>query len=176
MPTRKRAPNPAAAVSGDPPATRPIIPPEYGVPRHNKGLLPWAHVVERMTAAKVYWVTVVSPARRPHATPVDGVWLDGALYFGGAPSTRRQRYLRTNPAASVHLEDGQDVVTMNGDVELAPTLPREAAERLARDSNAKYGYGARAEDYVARGAAIFRPREVFAWRQGMKDATRWQLP
>jgi len=40
-------------------------------------------------------------------------------------------------------------------------------------SNAKYGYGVKTEDYVARGAAIFRPREVFAWRLGMKDATRW---
>jgi hypothetical protein len=128
-----------------------------------------------MTAAKVYWVTVVSPAGRPHATPVDGVWLEGALYFGGAPSTRRQRYLKTNNAASVHLEDWQDVVTMHGEVELAPALPRAVAERLASASNAKYGYGARAEDYVERGAAIFRPREVFAWRQGMKDATRWQV-
>jgi hypothetical protein len=129
-----------------------------------------------MAKAKVYWVTVVSPAGQPHATPVDGLWLDGALYFGGDPRTRRQRYLKTNNKASVHLEEGFDVVTMNGEVELAPTLPRAIAETLERDSKAKYGYSASADEYVARGAAVFRPREVFAWKQFPKDVTRWKLP
>lgn len=176
MPTAKRgAQTPAPRDEPEPPATRPIIPPEYGVPKGNEGLLPWAHVVERMTGAKVYWVTVVSPAGKPHATPVDGVWMDRALYFDGDPRTRRQRYLKTNKAASVHLESGHDVVTMNGEVELAPTLPRDVAERMARETHAKYGYGAAADEYVARGAAIFHPREVFAWSQGLTDATRWRL-
>jgi hypothetical protein len=171
MPTRKQA----AASGGEPAASRPIIPREYGVPKSNKGLLPWSHVDQRMRAAKVYWVTVVSPAGRPHATPVDGVWLDGALYFGGDPRTRRQRYLMTNSAASVHLESGHDVVTMNGEVELAASLPPHVAAVLANESNAKYGYGGGADDYVERGAAVFRPREVFAWSNGLANATRWRF-
>ncbi len=74
--------------TGEPKAGRPRIPREYGVTSDKKGLLPWSHVNERMTKAMQYWVCTVSPEGRPHATPVDGLWLDGRLYFGGSPKTR----------------------------------------------------------------------------------------
>jgi nitroimidazol reductase NimA-like FMN-containing flavoprotein (pyridoxamine 5'-phosphate oxidase superfamily) len=146
-----------------PRASRARIPPEYGVPKHDKGLLPWAHVIERMQAATVYWVCAVGPTGRPHATPVDGLWLDDTLYFGGSPAARRQRYLRANPAVSVHLESGHEVVILNGDARESPGLPRELAERLSAASKAKYGYGPAPRDYMAPGRVfVFRPREVFA--------------
>jgi hypothetical protein len=174
MPPRKsRTPSPDPASGPQP--SRPRIPPEYGVPKNNKGLLPWSHVVERLEAARVYWVCAAGPKGEPHATPVDGLWLDGALYFGGSPATRRQRYLRANPAASVHLESGSDVVILNGEARESPGVGRELAERLAAASNAKYGYGQSAGDYEKGGFSVFRPREAFAWKDGLKDATRWRF-
>ena len=77
-------------------ASRPSIP-GYGIPKDKKGLLSWSHVTERMVTAMQYWISTVGPDSRPHATPVDGLWLDDRLYFGGNPQTRRHRNLAANP-------------------------------------------------------------------------------
>src|SRR5262245_5235144 len=47
--------------------SRPQIPAVYGLPKHNKDLLPWSYVRERMAQAQVYWITTVDPDGRPHA-------------------------------------------------------------------------------------------------------------
>lgn len=103
---------------GEPKASRPRIPREYGVTRDKKGLLPWSHVNERMTKAKQYWVCTVSPEGRPHATPVDGLWLDGRLYFGGSPKTRWMRNVAANPAVSIHLESASEVIILEGEAHM----------------------------------------------------------
>lgn len=156
---------------------RPHTPgPDYGVPKSKKGLLPWAHVSERMATAKVYWVSTVSPDGRPHATPVDGIWLDDQLYFGGSPVTRRNRNLATNSAVCVHLESGQDVVILHGDAEELRMVDHALAVRLSEASNQKYGYGQTPESYEVNkgGLFVFRPRLVYAWKEMLKDITRWR--
>ncbi len=162
---------------GDPTVSRPYIAdPIYGVPRHNKGLLPWSHVSDRMAQAKVYWVSTVSPDGRPHATPVDGIWLDERLYFGGSAKTRRHRNLAANPAACIHLESASDVIILHGDVQELRNPDHNLAVRLAEASNEKYGYGAKPEDYEKDTTGqtwVFHPRVVIAWKPLMKDATRW---
>ena len=35
----------------EPVASRPRVPEDYGVPTTTEGLLPWSHVVERLTAS-----------------------------------------------------------------------------------------------------------------------------
>src|SRR6266545_3477969 len=88
-----------------PTARRPHSPGRaYGIPKNKKELLPWSHVSDRMAQARAYWICTVSPEGRPHATPVDGLWLDDRLYFGGSPETRRHRNLAANPAVSIHLD------------------------------------------------------------------------
>jgi hypothetical protein len=153
---------------------RPQLPAGYGVPKNKQGLLPWSHVTERMTTAMHYWICTVSPNGRPHATPVDGLWLDDRLYFGGSPQTRRNRNLAQNPATCVHLESGDDVVILHGDAHLC-TPDRSLALRLAEASAQKYGYAPKPEDYEAGGVHLFRPRMVLAWANLMKDATRWHF-
>ncbi len=75
-PTAKQRPTDRTA---HPHASRPQIPADYGVPHNTKGLLPWSHVTERMAQALHYWICTVGPNGRPHATPVDGLWLDDQL-------------------------------------------------------------------------------------------------
>jgi hypothetical protein len=175
MPTTKRvAGKEEAQRAAGPVAGRPRMPAEYGVPKGNKGLLPWSHVDERMSQAKYYWICTVSPAGLPHATPVDGLWLDGRLYFGGSPETRRSRNLMTNPAVSVHLENALDVVILEGEARLGKP-DHDTAVRLAAASFEKYGYGMSAEQYESSEAHIFRPRLVLAWQQFPQDVTRWKL-
>ena len=60
-------------------------------------MLSWDHVQERMAEARNYWVATVRPDGRPHATPVWGLWVDGAFYFGVAPGTRRRAISRRTP-------------------------------------------------------------------------------
>jgi Pyridoxamine 5'-phosphate oxidase len=165
---------PAPVAGGSPTASRPRLPKEYGVSSGTKGLLPWSHVTDRMTRAQHYWIATVSPDGRPHATPVDGVWLDDRLYFGGSPQTRRQRNLAHNAAVCVHLESGSDVVILHGDAH--PERPdRPLAVRLAGASAQKYGYSQTPEQYEQSDVHVFRPRVAFAWTHLPKDATRWQL-
>jgi len=157
-----------------PRATRPRLPPEYGVPAHTKGLLPWSHVADRMAKAMHYWICTAGAGGEPHATPVDGLWLDDCLYFGGSPHTRRQRNLAANPSVCVHLESGSDVVILQG--EARPERPDAAlAKRLADSSTRKYGYGQKPEEYERTDVHVFRPRVAFAWTNLPKDATRWQF-
>jgi len=170
---KKKAPNP---IHG-PVAGRPHTPgPAYGIPKSRKELLPWSHVSERMAAAKYYWIGTVSLDGRPHATPVDGLWLDEQLYFGGSPDTRRNHNLAANPAVCVHLENGLDVVILHGEAHELRAPDRALAIRLSEASAQKYGYGPRPEDYGTNpGTYVFRPRVVFAWKQFPKDVTRWQF-
>lgn len=164
-----------AEKSGGPKVGRPQIPVEYGLPKDNKGLLPWSHVSERMAEAKVYWISTVDESGRPHATPVDGLWLDDQLYFGGSQETRRNQNLARNPAVCVHLESGSDVVILHGEVRELGEADRKLAERMAEAANEKYGYGAKADNYVVGGTFGFRPGKVIAWKTLFKDATRWEF-
>lgn len=176
MTTRKPTSEKAEKDDKAPVAERPQIPKEYGVPKGKKGLLAWSHVRERMTEAMVYWVCTVSPDGRPHATPVDGLWLEDRLYFGGSPQTRRSRNLAANPAACVHLESGSNVVIMHGDVHELRSPDRSLTVRLSEDSHEKYGWGPKPEQYEKGGVQVFLPTLVMAWKQFPKDATRWRFP
>jgi pyridoxamine 5'-phosphate oxidase-like protein len=147
----------------------------YGVPKDKKGLLPWSHVTDRMEKAMHYWISTVSPEGRPHATPVDGLWIDEQLYFGGMPDTRRHRNLLANPAVCVHLESAMDVIILRGDARELPGTERSLNVRLAEASVKKYGYGPPPDAYAAGGVWVLRPRVVLAWKQFPKDVTRWKL-
>ncbi len=120
-------------------------------------------------------ICTVDPAGRPHATPVDGLWLDDQLYFGGTQTTRRHRNLAVNPAVCVHLENGMDVVILQGDAHELRSADRSLTLRLSEASRKKYGFAPKPEEYAAGGVHVFRPRLVLAWKQFPKDATRWQL-
>jgi hypothetical protein len=155
--------------------SRPKLPSTYGIPKNSKNLLPWSYIRERMTKAMHYWICTVTPDQRPHATPVDGLWLDDRLYFGGSPETRWRRNLEANPAIDVHLESAIDLVILRGDARYLTSPSSALATTLSKASAAKYGYAPKPEEYEARGAFVFRPRVVLAWKQFPKDVTRWQF-
>jgi hypothetical protein len=161
--------------TAEPVADRPYMP-DYGIPTSTEGILPWSHVTERMTAAKYYWITTVSPEGHPHATPVDGLWVNDQLCFGGSPKTRRNRNLASNPAVCVHLESGIDVVILHGEAHALRVTDRDLAAQLAQGTIEKYGYSMKPEDYLeTEGVYAFRPRLVLAWSDFPKDATRWRF-
>src|SRR5262250_729454 len=107
---------PQAVVRAEPAGLRvglPHVPSLYGL-KPRKQYLPWSHARERLEGSRNYWICTTRPDGRPHSIPVWGFFLEGALYFGTARSTRKARNLAHNPAISVHLESGDDVVILEG--------------------------------------------------------------
>ena len=163
------------AKAAEPARDRPRFPPAYGISKSAKGLLPWSHVDQRMRKAMRYWVASVDPDGRPHATPIDGMWIDGKLYFGGSPSTRRNRNLVANPAACVHLEEAMDVVILHGDARELRDVSPDLSRRIIEHSKEKYGFAPPVDDLGAGGIFVFEPRLAFAWKDFTKDATRFRF-
>ncbi|MBA2489181.1 MAG: pyridoxamine 5'-phosphate oxidase family protein [Chloroflexi bacterium] len=159
-------------------ADRPAIPAIYGIPKTRTDLLSWSFVTERMEAAQHYWISTVSTNARPHAVPVDGIWLDDRLFFGGSPESRWIRDLRSNQASTAHLESATEVLILEGTVTAFDRTWRELAERLAAASKEKYGYGSTAEGILSASPGptiMLRPTTVIGWKQFPIDATRWRL-
>jgi nitroimidazol reductase NimA-like FMN-containing flavoprotein (pyridoxamine 5'-phosphate oxidase superfamily) len=152
------------------PVAEPLrLPPEYGAPRE---LLAWDEVRRRLEEAQHYWLGTVRPDGRPHAVPLDGVWLDDAWYFGGSREAVKHRNLTANAHAVLHLPDTAGVVIVEGVCEeLFPDA--ELAGRLAARSRAKYGYAPDPDSYAANGVWCLRPARALAWARFPRDATRF---
>jgi nitroimidazol reductase NimA-like FMN-containing flavoprotein (pyridoxamine 5'-phosphate oxidase superfamily) len=155
---------------------RPEIPAEYGVAKAT-GHVEWAHVEERLDAARVYWIATVGPGGRPRVRPVDGMYVDGVIYVGGSPETRWVRDVAANPAVSIHLDTLEgDVVIVEGDAAVLEHNSDEFAERMAAVSNAKFPeYGMTAASFRGPGPIAITPRKVIAWTNFMKDPTRFRF-
>jgi hypothetical protein len=156
----------------EPIVEKPDIPPEYGNPTQR---LAWAEVERKLESATVYWIASTRPDGRPHVIPRDGMWLDGGLYYGGSPKTVHYRNITSNPHLSVHIGDGQEVVIVEGAVEIEkPT--EEMARRLSDESFAKYPQYGRLDPGMYRGGvSVLRPRRVLAWTSFTENATRFRF-
>jgi hypothetical protein len=166
-------------MSEQPSGRRAVFPHDYGA-RGGEGdeVVAWGAVEEKLAAATSYWLTTISPDGRPHARPVDGVWLDGALIFGGSPDTRWVRNLQRHRALSVHLPSGDDVVILEGEVELADAdHPLGAPSRAAQKAKYPQYFPGDAEPPTLP-FWLFRPSVAYAWAlEGFPaGATRWSFP
>jgi hypothetical protein len=113
----------------------------------------------------------VRPDGRPHAVPIDGLWLDTRLWFGGVPATVWQRALHADPRVTVHLDDPVAATIVDGTCKVVRPS-REVAEGLVAASKAKYGYDLPVEIYLA-GVWSLTPAKVMAWTDLTVDATRF---
>jgi nitroimidazol reductase NimA-like FMN-containing flavoprotein (pyridoxamine 5'-phosphate oxidase superfamily) len=153
-------------VTGEPLA----LPPEYGSPAKT---LAWADVEARLQAATHVWLATVRPDGRPHTVPVDGLWLDGAAWFGGSAETVKHRNLLADDRATLHLPHAEAAVIVEGRCQLV--RPDGATvERLIAASKQKFGYAPPADAY-AGGVWRLRPVKVMAWTSLPVDATRFRF-
>jgi general stress protein 26 len=163
----------------EPSSVRPVrFPEEYGTPGGPDSLVPWSHVEARMRAAANYWLTTVTPEGRPHARPVDGVWVDGALCFGGSPQTRWVRNLIRNPAVSINLSSEAEAIILEGTAELVtdPSHPLAALSTAAsREKYPQYFAGDPSPPF--RPFWMLRPTTAYAWAlEGFpRGAARWRF-
>ena len=91
------------------------------------------------------------------------------LYFGGGPRTRWSRNLAANPRVAVHLESGDDVVILEGEVDRIDDPQQPLLAEIDDAYEEKYD--------MRHGPPVWvlRPRVVLAWSEFPTNATRWRF-
>jgi nitroimidazol reductase NimA-like FMN-containing flavoprotein (pyridoxamine 5'-phosphate oxidase superfamily) len=152
----------------------PHVPALYGL-KPRKQYLPWNHARQRLERSRNYWICTGRPDGRPHSIPVWGFFVDDTLYFGTARSSRKAKNLSRNPAVSIHLDSGDDVVIVEGEaVEVAPS-DRKTIAKLDGASKKKY----KMPLMIVPESVLYavRPRVVLSWTEKdfPNNATRWEF-
>jgi len=142
--------------------------------------LPWKWATERLSRARNYWIATTRPEGQPHSRPVWGVWLDDAFYF--STGSLAAQNLAANPAVTVHLESGSEVVIIEGAAEVVGDAG--LVEWVVSLYNQKYNWDMDPNDLPGQFYAV-RPRVAFGWlsdESGLDQgsafhgtATRWRF-
>lgn len=152
-----------------PTVSRPHMP-GYGLAPESEGLLPWSFVEERMATSRNYWIVSTRPDGNPHAAPVWGVWHQGSFYFSSGEESRKSRNLAANPRVVTHLESGDEVVILEGVLEIEDDDAK--LHQLDEAYVAKYQVS-----MLVPASHIYRLhlRRAFAWREQdfLTSPTRW---
>lgn len=153
------------------------MPDGYGLPLTTAGLLSWTEVEQRLRAALHYWLATVRPDGTPHSVPRWGVWLDGRFYYDGAPTTRHVRNLQHNPACTLNLESGTEVVIVDGTSTATRGDAHDLGARLAVAFEKYAPTYAPAPDSWAGdsggGLRVITPKRALAWFAFPGDCTRF---
>ena len=157
------------------PVARPLtMPGEYGAVGTKR--LPWSWAHERLVSAMVYWLATVRTDGAPHVRPVDGSWVDSALFVGGSSEAGWIRNLVRDGRATIHLPDVKGVVIVEGAArEVVPD--ERLADRLAagaRKYEAMYGPTS-PSDYLGKPTWAVIPHRALGWERFPTDATRWEF-
>ncbi|EAP97835.1 hypothetical protein JNB_12763 [Janibacter sp. HTCC2649] len=169
-----------AATSGEPSADRPVFPDGYGIPETTDGQLTWADVEPRLVQSMHYWLSSVRPNGTPHSVPRWGVWLDGKFWYDGAPSTRHTQNVEKNPAVTLTLESGTEVVIIEGDSVATRADADDLGARLS-EAFTKYkdsGYSPGPDSWSGEdggGLRVITPHRAMAWFAFPKDCTRFRF-
>src|ERR1700674_4691751 len=174
MPTAKKKATKPAGEARDIRAGLPQVPALYGLEPRAK-YLPFRHAEDRLARSRNYWICTTRADGRPHSIPVWGFWLDGALYFGTARTSRKARNLAHNAAISIHLDSGDDVVILEGTAVEVDLADKARLQPLDAASRAKYKMPLMVTPEVVLYSV--RPRVVLAWTENNfpNNATRWEF-
>ena len=151
------------------------MPESYGLAAAEKFKpISWEWVTERLSSARNYWVATTRKDGRPHVSPVWGLWLDGHLMFATDGGSAKARNARHNPACSVHLESGDEVVILDGALERISDTA--TLNRFNDEYDVKYSIRPEAGGDAAPVFALAH-RTVLAWLEidFPSTATRWQF-
>ena len=164
--------------------------PGYGLDTTpDTGLISWPEVDGRLRFARNYWLSTASVTGRPHSSPVWGIWHNNRLYFSCGEQSVKARNLTTNPRVSLHLESGDSVVIVEGEVKVFRNADggADGVTGLIDHLNRLYG-----DKYVDPQSGIplqlsaqpdspvfaIHPRKVLAWYETsfVTSVTRFRFP
>ena len=165
----------------DPQRDRPLVPDGYGTPETGEGLLEWTAVEDRLRASLHYWMATTRADGTPHVVPRWGVWLDGRFWYDGSPETIHVKNLNHDSSCVLHLEDGREVVIVEGRSQAATPPGLELGARLSAAMTTKYGeQGYRPEPDSwdgpdSGGLRVLTPVKAMAWFDFPTDMTRFRF-
>lgn len=136
----------------------------------------WSWVSAQLTDSKNYWLCSVRPDGRPHAIPRWAVYMDGKIYYDGSPETRHAQNIGLNPHISVHLENGSQVVILEGASEPAEKPSPEFGKRLSQEYIRKYedlGYAPGPNSWDEGGLYVFTPQQCITWTVFFENPTKF---
>lgn len=157
-----------------PKITRPIFPKGYA--DNPTSYVDWSWVAAQLTDSKNYWLCSVRPDGRPHAVPRWAVYMDGKIYYDGSPETRHAQNLTSNPHLSVHLENGDQAVMLEGTSVPAGKPDAGLDGRLVKEYRRKYaehGYSPDPGQWDEGGLYVFTPRQCLAWTVFFENPTKF---
>ena len=112
------------------------------------GVTSWPDARSRLARGRTYWLATGQADGRPHVMPVLAVWLDQALFFVAAPSSRKAQNLARNPHC---------VVTVNA--EALDMVVEGSARKVNSETKLRRVAGAYASKYAwhvdIRGGAFY---------------------
>lgn len=152
----------------------------FGAPAPAGELLPWSWAEQRLISAVNYWIATIRPGGRPHCRPVWGVWLPDGFWF--STGSLAARNLQLNEQITVHLEDGQEVVVVEGAAR--PESDHQSLQAMCDAYSPKYDYpiSPTEDGTVADSSGLGGPAQrvipqlVFGWDKHMTSPTRWTFP
>ena len=89
-----------------------------------------AHAEARLRREKIAWLTTVRRDGQPQSSPVWFLWRGGEIVLYSKPTTQKVRNVRANPKVAIHLrdvDDGSDIVSIEGTAEIDESYPAAAA-------------------------------------------------
>ena len=89
-----------------------------------------AHAEARLRREKIAWLTTVRRDGQPQSSPVWFLWRGGEIVLYSKPTTQKVRNVRANPQVAIHLrdvDDGSDIVSIEGTAEIDESYPAAAA-------------------------------------------------
>lgn len=161
----------------EPRITRPHFPEGYMA--DPKATVDWGMTVEKLCDAKNYWVCTADKDGKPHAVPVWAAWVEGRIYFDGSAKTRYARNIKHQPYVVVHLENGSDVVIVEGIAEHVKGLPKSITSKISEQYKRKYagdGYTPEPDQWDESGLFSVRPVKALAWTEFSFDPTKFEFP
>ncbi len=160
---------------GLPTPGRPAMPEGYGLAAAEKfEPISWEWVEEQLSSARNYWVATTRKSGAPHVAPVWGLWLDGRMMFATDAKSAKAKNAVRNPACSVHLESGDEVLILNGSLERVTDAG--LLEQFNSAYDMKYGLNPESGSDEAPVFAL-NADAVLAWLETdfPNTATRWKF-
>jgi hypothetical protein len=154
--------------------------PGYGLPKGDKGLLPWSWAEQRLKKSHNYWITTVkqngSAQPSPHTMVVWGLWQDGRLLFSTGSKSRKARNLAQNANCVVCTEHAHEAVIIEGSAEIADVAARRKMIPVY-EKKYKWDLSTMKDDLLSMKEPVFavRPRVAFGLyeKKFVSAATRW---
>jgi PPOX class probable F420-dependent enzyme len=142
------------------------------------GFIPWRKVDVQLQAQRSIWISTTRPDGRPHAVPVWFIWDGTSIYFITRRDMQKAKNLAQQPWIVVHAGDGDDVIILEGRVEIV--TDQEQLTRINSAYEEKYvdPYSGARDTIFHEDCDLYRVhvRHVIAWEYGnVGTRTDWRF-